>query len=73
MSKQDRIEFYKEQIDFENLIHEKAKTSIEGIDNILIIELINGIALDSKKHAALLSALVSLHTKATPSIAEECF
>ena len=71
MSKQDRIEFYKQQIDFENLIHEKAQTSIEGVENILIIELIKGIALDSKKHAALLSALVSLHTKATPSIAEE--
>ncbi|MHA1969498.1 MAG: hypothetical protein ACW964_17085 [Candidatus Hodarchaeales archaeon] len=71
MSKQERIEFYKEQIDLENTIHEKAKTSVKGVDNILINELIMGIALDSKKHATLLNALVSLHTKGTPSISED--
>ncbi len=71
MSKQDRIEFYKEQIDLENIIYEKAETSVKGVENILVNELIMGIALDSKKHAALLNALVSLHTKGTPSIAED--
>ena len=71
MSKQDRVEFYQQQIDLENTIHEKAENSVKGLQNILINELIMGIALDSKKHAVLLNALVSMHTKATPSVSEK--
>lgn len=71
MSNQERVEFYKEQIDLENTIVEKAEKAVEGIENILIRELILGIALDSKKHAGMLSALVSMYTKPTPSVAEE--
>lgn len=71
MSKQDRIEFYKQQIDLENIIYDKANASVKGVENILVNELIMGIALDSKKHATLLNALVSLHAKGTPSIAED--
>ncbi|MFX1505071.1 MAG: ferritin family protein [Promethearchaeota archaeon] len=71
MSNQERVEFYKEQIDLENTIVEKAEKVVEGMENILIRELILGIALDSKKHAGMLSALVSMYTKPTPSVAEE--
>jgi len=71
MSKQNRVDFYKEQIELENHIHKKAESTVKDIGNIVINELITGIALDSKKHATLLNALVSLHTKATPSIAEK--
>ena len=71
MSNQERVKFYKEQIDLENTIVEKAEKAVEGMENILIRELILGIALDSKKHAGMLSALVSMYTKPTPSVAEE--
>ena len=71
MSKQERVEFYKEQINLENTIVEKAEKAVQGMENILIKELILGIALDSKKHAGMLSALVSMYTKPTPSVAEE--
>lgn len=71
MSKQERVEFYEEQINLENTIVEKAEKAVLGMDNILIRELILGIALDSKKHAGMLNALVSMYTKPTPSVAEE--
>ncbi|MHA2055210.1 MAG: hypothetical protein ACW99F_16645 [Candidatus Hodarchaeales archaeon] len=71
MSKQDRVDFYNKQIKLENIIFEKAENSIKGSENILIRELVQGIARDSKKHASMLKALVSMHTKATPSVAEE--
>jgi len=71
MSKQDRIDFYKKQIDLENTIHDKAEKTVIALPNVLIREMIMGIALDSKKHAALLNALVGLHTKTTPSMPED--
>ena len=36
MSKQERIEFYKEQVEFENTIVEKAEKAVHGLENILI-------------------------------------
>jgi rubrerythrin len=71
MSKQERIDFYKEQVKLENTIVEKAEKAVQGLENILVRELILGIALDSKKHAGMLNALVSIYTRPTPSIAEE--
>ena len=71
MNKQERIAFYEEQVGFENSIVEKAEKSVEGIQNIMIRELILSIALDSKKHASMLTALKSLLTKPTPSVPEE--
>lgn len=71
MSNQERVEFYKDQINLENTIIEKAEKAVEGMENILIRELILGIALDSKKHAGMLNALISMYTKPTPSVAEE--
>ena len=71
MSKQQRVDFYKKQIEFEDIIYDKAEESVQGTSNILIQEMIRSIALDSKKHASMLQALVSMHTKPTPSIASE--
>ena len=71
MNKQERIAFYEEQVGFENSIVEKAEKSVEGIQNIMIRELILSVALDSKKHASMLNALKSLLTKPTPSVPEE--
>jgi hypothetical protein len=71
MNKQERIVFYEEQVGFENVIVDKAKALVEGIQNIMIRELILSIVLDSKKHASMFNALVSLLTRSTPSILEE--
>ncbi len=71
MSKQERVDFYKRQIKLENVIFDKAEAAVKDSENILIRELVHSIALDSKKHASMLNALVSMHTKATPSISEE--
>ncbi|MFX0013041.1 MAG: ferritin family protein [Promethearchaeota archaeon] len=71
MRKEERIEFYNDQITLEKTIVEKAEKAVQGIDNVLIRELILGIALDSKKHAGMLSALISIYTKPTPSVAEK--
>ncbi|MHA2247034.1 MAG: ferritin family protein [Candidatus Hodarchaeales archaeon] len=71
MNKRERIAFYEEQVDFENAIVDKAQASVEGIQNIMIRELILSSALDSKKHANMLNALVSLLTRFTPSVPEE--
>ena len=71
MNKQDRISFYEEQISFENAIVEKAEEAVEGIHNIMIRELILSIGFDSKKHASMLNALISLLTRPTPSVPEE--
>ncbi|MHA1444429.1 MAG: ferritin family protein [Candidatus Hodarchaeales archaeon] len=71
MNKQDRLAFYEEQINFENEIVKKAEESVEGIQNIMIRELILSIGLDSKKHASMLNALISLLTRPTPSVPEE--
>jgi rubrerythrin len=71
MSEQERVEFYKKQLKLEDRIVKKAGDSVENVKNLLVRELILGIAMDSKKHASMLNALVAMHTKATPLIQED--
>ncbi|MBA7539321.1 hypothetical protein ES705_31600 [subsurface metagenome] len=71
MEIEERIEFFKKQINLEKLIIETAEKSVKGVKNVLIKELILAIAIDSQKHANLLKALVALHTLPTPMIKEE--
>ncbi|MFX0085204.1 MAG: ferritin family protein [Candidatus Hodarchaeota archaeon] len=71
MSEQERVEFYKKQLELEDRIVKKASDSVQNLKNLLIRELILGIAMDSKKHASMLNALVAIHTKATPLIQED--
>ena len=71
MSEHERVDFYKKQLELEDKIVKKANDSVENVKNLLIRELILGIAMDSKKHASMLNALVAMHTKATPLIQEE--
>ncbi|MFW9992438.1 MAG: ferritin family protein [Candidatus Odinarchaeota archaeon] len=62
----ERIEFYKKQILFENEIVRFAENAVKGIrGDRAVRELILGIALDSKKHAQLLKAIIDILT--TPS------
>ncbi|MFW9903548.1 MAG: ferritin family protein [Candidatus Thorarchaeota archaeon] len=71
MNTQERVKFYKNQIILEEEIVEAATTSVEDVPNIMVKELILGIAMDSKKHASLLNALIALNTGGTPLIPEE--
>ncbi len=71
MDKKKRVEFFKRQITLEEKIVESANTSIEDVTNVMVKELILGIAMDSNKHASLLNALVALNTGPTPLIPEE--
>ncbi|MFX1283711.1 MAG: ferritin family protein [Promethearchaeota archaeon] len=71
MNTQERVEFYKKQILLEEKIVEIANTSIKDVPNVMVKELILGIAMDSNKHASLLNALIALNTGSTPLIPEE--
>ncbi len=71
MNTQERVEFYKNQIKLEEKIVESAKTSVKDVPNVMVKELILGIAMDSNKHSSLLNALIALNTGTTPLISEE--
>ena len=71
MNTQERVEFYKKQIILEEKIVESANTSVKDLPNVMVKELILGIAMDSNKHASLLNALIALNTGTTPLIPEE--
>lgn len=71
MNTQERVEFYKNQIKLEEKIVESAETSVRDVSNVMVKELILGIAMDSNKHSSLLNALIALNTGTTPLISEE--
>ncbi len=67
------LTFIEEQIKLEKEIVEISKESVADIKNELIKSLIQGITMDSKKHALLLGAIKGLLTGPTPLIEEESF
>lgn len=67
----NKLEFFKKQIKLEKLIIETAEKSVADVKNQLVKELIMSIALDSRKHASLLSALTVMNTEVAPYIEEE--
>jgi rubrerythrin len=68
--KKDKIKFYERQINLEKEIIKAAESSVKDIKNELVKELILSIALDSKKHASILNALLSMNTTVPPYIEE---
>lgn len=48
-------------------------TSVEGIKNVVVKEILRGIAQDSLKHAGFYSSIFSLLSKEAPVISEEDF
>lgn len=64
-------EFFKKQIELENEIVATAEKSVSGIKNLLVKEMILSIALDSKKHANMLSALLAIQSSTQPFISEK--
>jgi len=67
----NKDEIFKQQIELENEIVAAAEKSVSGIKNLLVKELILSIALDSKKHANMLSALLAIQSSTQPFIPEK--
>ena len=63
--------FFKEQIALEERIISVAKASVQNAKNELVRQLIEGIALDSNKHALMLGGLIAHLQSKTPFITEE--
>lgn len=53
------------------MIVEEGKKSVKGVENVLVRELIRGIALDSMKHANMLEAMVALISGAKVFLTEK--
>ncbi|MFW9923389.1 MAG: hypothetical protein ACFFDW_08920 [Candidatus Thorarchaeota archaeon] len=66
-------DFIKKQITLEKEIVKISNESVHNIKNVLVRELIRGIALDSEKHALLLTALKGIISGPTPLIEEVHF
>ncbi|MHA1352403.1 MAG: ferritin-like domain-containing protein [Candidatus Heimdallarchaeaceae archaeon] len=71
MNQEEKLDFYKKQVKLEEKIIEKAKESVEKIENSLIKELVLAIAIDSQKHKSMLNALIALIGETTPFIGEK--
>ena len=71
MNQDEKLDFYKKQIDLEEQIIKKAKESVEKIENSLVKELILAIAIDSQKHKSMLNALITLVSETSPFIGEK--
>ena len=71
MNNKEKTEFFINQIKLEREIVEVAEESVQNVKNELVKELILAIALDSKKHAGMLNALLSMTSSVQPFIEEE--
>jgi len=67
----DLSNFLKKQIELEKKIVNTAENSVKDMKNILIKEMILSISLDSKKHASMLTALLSVQEATQPFISEK--
>ncbi len=71
MSKEERIEFYSNQIKVEEKIIATAQKAVKGVLNPLVREMILAVAIDSQKHETMLQALLKRIKGPTPAIDEE--
>lgn len=71
MDKNKLINFLKEQIALEEQIVLTATASVKTTENRLVRRLIEGIAIDSNKHALILQAIIAHLESKTPFITEE--
>jgi rubrerythrin len=68
---EELVEFLEQQVEIEKEIVKLSEESVNLLRNVLIRELIRGIATDSHKHAMILNAVIGLLSKPTPLIEEE--
>ena len=70
MNKEEKIEFFKKQIEIEKKIVKTAYESVKGIDNVLVREMLLSVINDSEKHENMLNALIARLTGPSPGIDE---
>jgi rubrerythrin len=71
LSDEEKVKFYKKQMELENKIIQTAEDSVKDMENKIVKELILAIALDSKKHASLLEVLMTMNKSFVPYINEK--
>ena len=71
LSDEEKVKFYKKQMELENKIIQTAEDSVKDMENKIVKELILAIALDSKKHASLLEVLMTMNKSFVPYIDEK--
>lgn len=70
-SKDELMNFLKDQIKVENKIVESLNSSLDEIRNPAIKGVLKGISLDSVKHADMYASAVGLLTRVQPALAQE--
>ncbi|UCC33792.1 MAG: hypothetical protein JSW53_01965 [Candidatus Bathyarchaeota archaeon] len=70
-SKDELLNFLKEQIEVENKIVDSLKRSLVDIRNPVVQGVLKGISLDSVKHAELYSSAVRLLKEVSPALTQE--
>ena len=71
MNKEEKLEFFKKQIEIEKTIVKTAYESVKGIDNVLVREMLLSVINDSEKHENMLNALIARLTGPSPGIEEK--
>ena len=70
-SKDELLDFFKEQIKIENKIVDSLNSSLVEIKNPAVRGVLKGISLDSAKHADMYGAAVKLLTEISPALTQE--
>ena len=70
-SKDELIDFLKEQIKIENRIVDSLNSSLGDIENPAVRGVLQGISLDSLKHAEMYTSAVGLLTSVQPALAQK--
>ncbi len=70
-SKDELIDFLKEQIKIENRIVDSLNSSLGDIGNPAVRGVLQGISLDSLKHAEMYTSAVGLLTSVQPALAQK--
>ena len=70
-SKDELVEFLKEQVKVENKIVDSLNKSLPEIDNPTVKGVLKGVSLDSVKHAEMYSSAVRLMTTVSKALTQE--
>ena len=71
ISKDELVGFFKKQVDIENEIVNSLSEALGDIRNPAVKGVLKGISLDSRKHAEMYDAAISLLTSVSPALTQE--
>ncbi|MFX0152755.1 MAG: hypothetical protein ACFFAJ_18385 [Candidatus Hodarchaeota archaeon] len=71
MNEHERVELYKKQMALEEKIVETAQLAVKDMKNVMVRELVLGVAMDSNKHSSLLNALIASIEGKNPLLKED--